>query len=249
MGFGILFGSYYLTYLVGMVWKNEGDVFPIGASIILCGCLLITYALLRLSEYEKAFRSAMIANLLVILPAVYRVFYWISEHFLWDIPLFSADVRSAVEYAEFLLVLAFSALLLLAVRKLASDVDEPKTYAAATRNMLFLCLYALCQVIAHLPVGFAKYFTLSALIIQVVYHILIGLMLIGCYMRICDESDRDMPLRKSRFAWVNRMREERARREQQAADSVTEYAEKRLRRKQEAREKKREERKNNRRRR
>ena len=236
MGFGILFVSYYLTYLVGMVWKNEGDVFPIGASIILLGCLLITYALLHLAEYEKAFRSAMIANLFVILTAVYRVLYRISENFLWDLPLFSESARTAVEYLEFLFVLIFSALLLLAVRKLASDVDEPKTYAAATRNMVFLLLYALCQIMAHLPVGFAKYFTLSAVVIQVIYHILVGVMLIGCYMRICDESDRDMPLHKSRFAWVNRIREERARREQQAADRVTEYAEKRLRKKQQARE-------------
>ena len=48
-------------------------------------------------------------------------------------------------------------------------------------------------------------------------------------MRICDEGDADMPLKKSRFAWVNRIREERARREQRAVDSVTEYAEEQLR--------------------
>ena len=55
-------------------------------------------------------------------------------------------------------------------------------------------------------------------------------------LRICDEGDKDMPLKKSRFAWVNKMREERARREQRAADSVTEFAEARLRRKREERE-------------
>ena len=76
----------------------------------------------------------------------------------------------------------------------------------------------------------------SAMLLQIVYHVLVGVMLVSCYMRICDAEDEDMPLRRSRFAWVNRIREERARREQAAADSVTKYAEDKLKKRREERE-------------
>ena len=231
MGFGILIAGYYMTYLLGMIWKKE----LWGGLLILLGCVVIAMALLRLSEYEGRFRYAQIFNALMLLPALYRILKWLSDNLLWDAPFFSEKGISAVGYVEFALFFGFGVALLAAIRSLATDVEETKTVLAATRNLAFLGIYAVLWVVASLPFEFARYFALSAMLVQLVYLVLMGVMLVGCYMRICDESDADMPLRKSRFAWVNRIREARAEREQRAADSVTEYAERKLRRQREER--------------
>lgn len=233
MGFGILTVGYYIAYLVGMIWQSE----IWGALLILLGCVMIAAALLRLSEYEQGFRHALFFGILLILTAVYRVLFWLSSNLLWDVAFFSDYVSEIVLIVEFILFLVFQGLLLLSVRKLASDVEVPKIVSSATRNLVFLGIFGVIRLVAALPFPAAAYFSLSATLVQIVYHILIGIMLGSCYMRICDEGDEDMPLKKSRFAWVNRFREERARREQRAADSVTEYAENKLRKQKAEREK------------
>ena len=232
MGFGILIAGYYMTYLLGMIWKAE----LWGGLLILLGCVLTALALLRLSEYESSFRYAQVFNALMAGPALYRVLTWLSDHFLWDAAVFSEAGLNVVGYVEFALFFGFGITLLRAVRTLASDVEESAIVLAAIRNLTFLCIYAVFWIIASLPFDFARYFSLGAMLVQIVFLVLMGIMLVKCYMRICDEEDADMPLRKSRFAWVNRMREARAEREQRAADSVTEYAERKLRRQREERE-------------
>ena len=232
MGFGILTVGYYLTYLFGMVWK--GEIW--GILMIIVGCLSVGMALLSLSEYEPSFRWALAFDAFMLLPAAYRLVSFLSASFLWDLPFLGGAVETAVEYAELIGFIGFGAALLAAVRSLASDVEDTRIVTAAVRNLVFLGIYALLSVLTLLPLGYAGAFGLAAMLAQLVFHVLMGLMLFSCYMRICDEGDKDMPLKKSRFAWVNKMREERARREQRAADSVTEFAEARLRRKREERE-------------
>lgn len=232
MGFGILTAGYYIAFLVGMLWQSE----IWGILLILLGCVMLLYALSRLIEYEYSFRNALFFGVVLILPAVYRLLFWLSENYLWELSIFSSSILETVKIVEFLVFVAFQLTLLLSVRSLARNVDNPKIASSATRNMVFLGLYAAVQLLSTLPIGFASYFVLSAMLLQIVYHVLIGVMLGSCYMRICDAEDEDMPLRKSRFAWVNRFREERARREQAAADSVTKYAEDKLKRRREERE-------------
>lgn len=231
MGFGILTVGYYLTYLFGMVWKEE----IWGILMIVVGCLSVGMALLSLSEYEKSFRWALAFDAFMLLPAAYRLVSWLSASFLWDLT-FLGSLETTAEYAELIGFIGFGAALLAAVRTLASDVEDTRIVTSAVRNLVFLGIYAILSVFTLLPLGYKGLFGLAAMLAQLVFHVLMGLMLFSCYMRICDEGDEDMPLKKSRFAWVNKMREERARREQRAADSVTEFAEARLRRKREERE-------------
>lgn len=235
MGFGILTVGYYIAFLVGMIWQSE----IWGGLVLLLGCVLMMVALASLMEYEHSFRIALFFSAFLTFSAIYRTFYLLSEQLLWDLSVFSGSVLYAVEIAEFVAFVIFQVAMLLAVRRLASDVDDPKIVGAATRNTVVLGLYAAVQLLSVASFPAAAYFALSARLLQIVYHLLIGGMLISCYMRICDERDEDMPLKKSRFAFVNRMREERARREQAAADSVTKYAEDRLKKKREKREQRR----------
>ena len=232
MGFGILTVGYYLTYLLGMIWKDE----IWGILMIVLGCVVVALALLRLSEYEESFRWALVLDALMLLPAAYRLLSWLSDSLLWDLAFLNGTADEIARYLELAIFLGFGAALLAAVRAIAADVGDTRIVAAAVRNLIFLGIYAVSLILTLLPFDFAGLFGLGAMLVQLVYHVFVGIMLVSCYMRICDEGDKEMPLKRSRFAWVNRIREERALREQRAADSVTEYAEARLRRQREKRE-------------
>ena len=238
MGFGILIAGYYITYLVGMVWSAE----IYGVLLILLGYLLMATALVRLMEYERGFRYALLLDALLCAPALYRIFAWLSENLLWDLSMFSGVFSEIAQAVELLLFVGYQITLLLAVRRLAREVELPKIATSAVRNLVVLGFYAALAIFVRIPLPAVKsiypYLAGPTVLLQVVFYVLMGVMLVSCYMRISDEQDVDMPLKKSRFAWVNRVREERARREQAAADSTREYAESRLRKRQAEREQK-----------
>ena len=252
MGFGILLVGYYLTFLLGDLWKGDlhkdfDNIDILWPLLLLLGSAIVLTALTRLTEYEKSFRVPMIFGCVMTLPALYRVLSWMSVAFLWgETALFSDAVKAGVEYMEFILTLGFGISLLLAVRKLASDVEDSKIVVASVRNLVFLGLFTILWIVSQIPFPYARLVEDASFVTKIIYHILVSVMFISCYMRICDESDKDMPIKQSRFAWVNKIREERARREQRAADSVTEYAENKLRKQRAEREKILRERKENR---
>ncbi len=140
----------------------------------------------------------------------------------------------------------FHAALLYAIRAIATETGEQRSAQNAVRNFVFMCMYFLLCLIPVLPVGalsdWSKYFGLPTVIFYIVCLVLNLVLIFGCYANICDESDIDMPLRRSRFEFVNKFREETARREQKAADESAQYIKERA----EARALKRQNRKNKR---
>lgn len=236
MGFGILIAGYYTTYLIGMLMKSEWY----GAAIMLCGYFLMASALMRLTEYEMRFRNALYFETFLICYEIYHLLAVLDGAFLWGNPVFSGTIAAAMQYVEILLFLAFHVFLLLAIRRLASDVDLPKVMSASVRNIVVLGTYTALAIFLRLPIPFVKenggYFVGASMLLQMLFYLLMAVLLLSCYMRISDESDVDMPTKKSRFAWVNRMREARDEREQRAIDSTRAYAEEKIRKRRESRE-------------
>jgi hypothetical protein len=123
------------------------------------------------------------------------------------------------------------------------DFIEAKNlpYTAA-RNFALICVYQLLLAITWLPFAFVeeykRYFSMPIYLLYFAWIILDLVLIFKCYANICDEGDVDMPLKKSRIAFVNKIREETARREQKAADDSVEYAKQKLEERQRKRRKK-----------
>ena len=118
--------------------------------------------------------------------------------------------------------LIFHATLCWAIRAIAKETAVEKISFAAVRNFIFFAAYNLLYAIAKLPFGFtaeyAKIMSIPVLLLYFACLILNLIMIFSCYMRICDVADVDMERNPSRFAFVNRMREEsEARRAQKQA--------------------------------
>lgn len=223
MGFGLLFlGYFFVTFLT----LNK-----IGSIMRVIGYGLIVVSSLKLNKYQRSFSFMGIGAVLMLVLSVILVFSDVSRY-LYDNLLISAlpisdGYRVTIGYIEQGLSFVFNAAMLWAIRKIAIDTDVPKISANAIRNFVFICFYYFVYLLSFLPVGsiqsVAKELTMIAWILYIVWMILNVLLIFSCYSRICDENDVDMAQKPSRFAFVNRFREELDRRQQKAYEESLAY--------------------------
>ncbi len=197
------------------------------------GFVIIQIALTKLVEYNKSFRIPLIASGMMIVCSLYSCISGISvllyDEMLIERAIFSSEeARHALGEFDMALEFFFTASLAFAIRAIARETEEEKIAFAAIRNFVFFCVYYALYGIALLPFDFredyVKYFSLPVVLLYFGCIILNLILIFKCYMRICDEADVDMARKPSRFAFVNKLREESDRREQRAIDRSREYA-------------------------
>ena len=228
MGFGLLFLGYFMTHLM--------SVFSLGCVVRLVGYALMIYAFTKLHKYNVAFRFPFytgFAMLGVTLADCYakvgKLFY---DYLLINSFYLPEGFEETVASADDAFSFVFHTCLLYAIIQIAKDTEVEKIRVASVRNFVFMCIYAVLIMISKLPFAFVenykRYFSMPIILLYFAIIILNLVLIFTCYANICDESDVDMPLKKSRFEFVNKFREETARREQKAADESVEYARKKL---------------------
>ena len=152
----------------------------------------------------------------------------VYEHLLIDSFSLPAGFEVSLGYVDDLLVFGFHACLLYAVRSIAKETEDDKIIYASARNFVVITLYYVVYAVMLLPIsaldGFKKYFSLPVYLLYFAWIILNVVLLISCYARICDESDVDMPFKRSRFEFINKLREK----EEKAAKENSEFARQKL---------------------
>ena len=132
-----------------------------------------------------------------------------------------------IGYVDLGASLLFHAALLWAIRLIALETEIKKIAINAVRNFVFIVLYYVIYGISLLPVSFVQAalssYVAAAWIVWLVWVILNHVLIFSCYSWICDEDDRDMVQKPSRFAVVNRFREENQKRRQKAQQEADAY--------------------------
>ena len=90
---------------------------------------------------------------------------------------------------------------------------------AVTVGYLFYILSALDVVEANV-----------AFFVQLIWTIMVAVLILGCYMRICPEGDEDMPRRESRIPFINKFAEALEKRENEAIERTKRDIEEKKRR-------------------
>jgi len=215
MGFGWLFIGYFTVTAMSL---NAA-----GVLIRLLGYALILMAMGKLRNYHRAFEPAWWGTVLMLVVSTGLLGLGIAEQFL----LVPSGVMTVFGHIEQGAALVFHALMLWAIRQIALETEVPKIAVSAVRNFVFLCIYQLTYIIGALPVpSWQPVLIRVGLVSWGLYFIcvILNLILLGsCYARICDEGDVDMEQKPSRFAFINRLREENARRAQKAASETLAY--------------------------
>ena len=223
MGFGLLFVGYFAATFLTL---NSA-----GFLIRLVGYGIILAAVGKLRQYHRAFGLARWGSALMLLVSAALAFAGVGE-FLYEsllIPsrLVSDFAMTVLGYVEQVSSLVFHALLLWAIRAIAMETEVNKIAVNAVRNFVFLCIYEVVYLVGILPVeAIHNASARLGLIALLVYFVCVVLNLIlfgSCYAWICDEGDVEMRRKPSRFAFVNRMREENERRAEKAAAETRAY--------------------------
>lgn len=195
MGFGLLFIGYFAASL-GFV-----------SVLRLAGYMLTTYSAKKLKQYNTAFGAFEIASgVMVVASFVSTVLdllgLMMGEGFVGE------TFISVVRNAEILLACACNIVMLWSIRQIALETEERKISTGAVRNAVFVIIYAAAYLISLLPFEFTKYLSLPLILVQLLWVLLNLWLVFSCYAKICDESDVNMERKPSRFAFINKMREQ-----------------------------------------
>ena len=238
MGFGYLL----IGYLVAFLLKITAEALQLGFAALLLGYVLMLFGLWRLKRFCRSFFGAELMLYPLLITVVYHALRAGSETFLWNLPIVSAAVTDAVGWVEFILIMAFHAALLSAIRELAMQVELKSTVSAAIRNSILVLLYAILYLVCKLPIGamdgVRNYFLLSLTLLNLAFVICNLLLLLSCTKNICAKGEEEPAPKEYKWKFLNRIGEAFDQTLQKATDRQKEEIEDHLRRRNEKKKKK-----------
>ena len=216
MGFGILFIGYVAAYIMSLA--GSYGCFP-----AIIGCIVMMYALTKLIDYEQFFKYAFFSLIPLTLCTGYKLFAQTILMFGASLPGFwGYEITQTIfAYGKVFSDLLFNSVLFIAIYKIAKATEVEKIQRACIRNIIFFTLYSITGIVNEIYSH--KYIFMAAMIIYLVTVILNCVCLCSCYMRICDESDKDMTAKRSKIEAINKFRDEFDKKEEKARVAQKEY--------------------------
>lgn len=220
MGFGLLLIGYIFAFTAKI---GLGPYHFAGMAL---GGFLMYLGLSELKKYSPVFIYAQIVNVSLILCSFFKTLVWANDSFALSLSILNDNVSIGYQFVEFGVTLLFDLALLYSIADLARRVDHEEIKGKAYRNMLFVGVFYIYQIMMFFPI--ANDILMSFLpILQLIYSAINALLIFKCYAMICPEGDEEMPRKPSRFAFINKIRAEREAREQKAIEETKQYYENR----------------------
>ena len=226
MGFGLLLVGYTFAFVARV---GLGEYIFAG---MLLGGFLMYLGLSELKKYSPVCIYAQITSILLFFLSVFGAVIWADSAFMLDLGIGTATNKLIYEWLKFILGLLFNVSLLLGIIDVSDRVDYPETRMKAMRNLIFVGVFNVCQLIMLFPIPFIEsdkgFFNTLLLILQLIYSIVNAFLLFKCYAMICPAGQEDMPRKPSKFAFVNKMRAIRDAKEEKAIEDMKNYYEDKL---------------------
>ena len=231
MGFGLLLIGYIFSFVATI---GLGEYMFAG---MLLGGFIMYLGLCELRRYCPTFLYALIGSILIILCSVYKAGVWIDGWMCLELPVFSSPAQYVFNWIKIALYFIFDITMLYGIADLSQRVDYPETKEKAFRNMAFVVVFNLFQLLTFMPfitsLDDENRNTVMTLlmIFQAIYSIINTLLIFKCYAMICPAGQEEMPRKPSRFEFVNKMRAIRDAKEEKAIEEAKNYFEEKLRKK------------------
>lgn len=237
MGFGYVFIGYLISFLLYMPIDALGFV----GLAALVGYLVMLAGLWMLSLYQRSFSLAKWTAIPLICTAVFSVVGSTCKLLAGEVAFFSnGAVVACHKWITFIFIIAFQLFVLYGIRMIATELELKQITVKAARNSIFVAIYAALYIVAQLlPQESANlYLSVPLTIVQIVYTVLNLALFINCAKDICPAGEEDQPVKRSRFAIINRIGDAYERNRQSAIDRTVAEAQERARERREARNKK-----------
>ncbi len=231
MGFGLLFFGYVIANIMSM--NILGGLFS------LAGYIVVICASNKLRQYNNGFNLLLLASVLMtllsLLIAIGDISSLLLKFMLIGQPLISEWAAELFDNLRPFFDFAFTTVLCLCVRSIAKETGVEKIQYKAVRNIVFFCISFVLQILVWLSgtvdseglkdfvVGTAL--PVWAVLVYIVCVLFVAAMIFSCYSKICDIDDVEMHQKPSRFAFVNRRREQAQKRRQSMVENTPTYTE------------------------
>ncbi len=216
MGFGLLLCAYFiLTFMSVGIGDYVFLTYVLGAMVTL-------YAVAKLKEYNPRFNYLYPSALLYCLLGVFYLVQEIDKIALWNLPIFrSAVAASAVSWAQFIAELSYSVIALWATAEIAASVGLSKHRARAWRNVIFVGIWALGQLLLLAIPGLAGAGDKAMLNVLTLYQLVVYLFnsicFYTCFSSICPQGEEfGKPSKPSRFKFINNINQKLDQKNEQA---------------------------------
>lgn len=234
MGFGLLLCGYFILTLMSF------GIADYSFATYIIGGFVTASAAYRLKDYCPRFSLLIAAAGIYMLLGVYDVVAFMDELFLWNLLPMEGGIVTALDRVRFFAELFFHAVLLWSVMTIASDVEEDKIRASSIRNLIFSGIWGLGQLVLILFPSLAAFqnqvFTKILLLFLLVCYVLNALLLFSCYRNICPAGEElGAPMKRSRFAFINKLNDRFEERSAKALKETLEYGEQKQREREEKR--------------
>ncbi|MBR3686151.1 MAG: hypothetical protein IKL66_01540 [Clostridia bacterium] len=226
MGFGLLLIGYMFAFVAS---AGMGNYIFAG---MLIGGFLMYLGLCELRKYSPAFIFALVGSVLMILCSFWGTVVWIDSFFALGWGISSGVFATVYDWIKLVVNFAFNLALLYGITDLSRRVELLETRQKAIRNVIFVVLFNAYQILLFFPIGFIQsdpsFFLTILLILRLLYTLLNAWLLFKCYAMICPEGQEDMPKKRSRFEFVNKIRDAKEAKEEKAIEEMKEYYESKL---------------------
>lgn len=226
MGFGLLFIGYFIAFLMSV--NNYGFAFQI------VGYAIMFTAIGKLSEYKHKLSRTTLPLFLLSLCSLFDAGHLLADLLSVQLSLFSDSNSFFISNLSIVISVVFQVLLLLGIREIGQDAEADGIPVRAVWSTVVVCAVGLWKLslsvlgqfpaIADSPAF--RLLTLGAALAGLLYPIAVLAFLFSCYAKICAPEDTDMEMRPSRFAFVNRWREEREKKADEVKRLRDEYQQK-----------------------
>lgn len=225
MGFGLLLIGYIISFVA------ELGLGPYLFAGMLIGGIIMFFGLRELRKYCPTFLYAIIACTLFLICAVYETAAWLDGTLALSFGLNSAYMQGIFDLLEAVIKLLFQLALFYGIVDLSRRVSYRETLEKAVRNMFFVVIFNVCFVIN----GFIKVdaFAVVTSIFQLVYTVINAFLIFKCYAMICPEGEEDMHRKRSRFEFINKIRDKQDERDEQTIANTKAYFENKIKKKNE----------------
>lgn len=211
MGFGLLFIGYFIAFLMSV--NNYAFAFQI------VGYAIMFSAIGKLSEYKHRLSHTTVPLFLLSLCALFDAGHLLARLTSVQLSLFSDQNQFLISLFSVAISMVFQVLLLLGIREIGKDAEADGIPPRALWCIVVVCLVGIWKIALSLlgtspsieSSNAFRLLTLGAALVSLLYPIVILAFLFSCYAKICAPDDTEMEARPSRFAFVNRLREERER--------------------------------------
>ena len=202
MGFGLLFFGYFAAFL--MSFNSFGSIFA------LIGYYVMFIALQKLSEYTHSITYCIPSLIALFFCAVTDATNLIFKSLDLAQPFSGTVISYAISLLSLTSSLIFHIFLLTAISELGRDTELPEVIALTKTNIAAVSAYFILNVVVFILNLFKLNFPLLivvTLLLRIAYPVFVLALIYKCFSKICAPDDVDMPIKPSRFKFINDIRE------------------------------------------